>query len=595
MGECRGAIARSSGWGWGSAAIALLYGLQGLAGAFSRPHIIQDDARQHVFWMARYLDPDLFPNDAIADYFQAVAPPIYGALYHGLAALGIDPLLAAKLLPVALGLGATAYAYRLTVALLPLPIAGFVGALLVNQSLWLEDDVVSGTPRAFAEVLLLMFVDGLVRRSPWQCWAAIALVGGIYPQAMLLAWGAALLGLVRWHWHPGRWRWRGDRAAGWIAWGCSAIAVALVVLLQGRGGAALAAGGFGPALTAAEARHLPEFGYVLGEPGRALFFDPNPLLFWLVSPRSGLLFTGVVNPLALTAIALPFWLGRRKGPSPDDGHNSGEGPPDPILAQISPQIRLLNHVLASALLLWTAAHLLLFRLHLPARYSRYGLLLVLIPGGAIALTVLGGKLWRRWRGSPASWGKGGAIALTLLIVLPAVVVPALPSMVIPSHLQIPGRLGEMYAFLERQPKSALTASLSKEADSIPAFARRPVLLGREFAVPYHRGYANRLRQRIEATIAAHYTANPAELRAYLAQYRIDYLLVEPWILTAEQLAKQQWFHHYPAATDAALANLRAGQIPALNAFIVPCAILEVRDRYLVDAHCIQTGQPPQKP
>ncbi|MCG9886720.1 MAG: hypothetical protein MH825_14340 [Cyanobacteria bacterium] len=577
------------GWAWASGAIAAFYGLLGLIGGFSRPYLIQDDARQHVFWMGRYLDPALFPNDAIADYFQAIAPPIYGAIYQSLATLGIDPLLAAKLLPVFLGFAATAYAYRLTVALLPLPIAGFVAALLANQSLWLEDDLISGTPRAFAEVLLLMFADGLVRRRPWPCWIAIALVGGIYPQAMLLAGLAAVLGLVRWHWQPGRWRWRGDRAAQTIAWGCSAIAVAWVVLLRGQGGAALAAAGFGPALTAAEARTLPEFGYVLGEPGRSLFFDPNPLLFWLLSPRSGLLFTGVINPLALTAIALPLWLRRR-----DQATGSPEAT-DPILAQISPQIRLLSHFLASALLLWTAAHLLLFRLHLPARYTHYILLLVLIPGGAIAMTVLGGKLWRWWQQPHTLWQRRAAIALALAIAIPLIVIPALPSMVIPSHLQVPGRLEQTYAFLRQQPKTALVASLSKESDAIPTFARRSVLLGREFAVPYHRGYGNLMRQRIEDTIAAHYTADPNQLRAYLTKYSIDYLLVEPWILTAEQLEKQQWLHHYPAAVEPALANLRAGQIPALNGFIIPCKILEERDRYLLDARCIQTGQPPQQP
>jgi hypothetical protein len=584
---------RGQGWGgvWGGAtgAIAAYYGVLGLVGGFSRPHVIQDDARQHVFWMGRYVDPDLFPNDAIADYFQAVAPPIYGAIYQGFAALGVDPLLGAKLLPVALGLVATAYAYRLTVALLPLPIAGFVAALLANQSLWLEDDLVSGTPRSFATVLLLMFADGLVRRHPGQCWAAIALVGGIYPQVMLLAGLAAVLGLVRWDRSPARWRWRGDRAVQWIAGGSSAIAVAWVVLLQGRG-AALAAAGFGPALTAAAARNLPEFGYVLGEPGRSLFFDPNPLLFWLVSPRSGLLFTGVVNPLALAAIALPLWLRQR-----DRGSDSPASH-DPILAQISPQIRLLGHFLASAVLLWAAAHLLLFRLHLPARYTHYGLVLVLIPTGAIALTVLGGRLWRWAKRTPGPpWKRNAAIALAPAIAAPLILIPALPSMVIPSHLQIPGRLEQTYAFLRQQPKNVLIASLSKESDAIPAFAHRSVLLGREFAVPYHRGYGDLMRQRIEATIAAHYTADPAQLRAYLTNYSIDYLLVEPWILTADQLEKQQWFHHYPAAVEPALAHLRAGQIPALNGFIIPCKILEERDRYLLDARCIQTGQPPQRP
>ena len=44
---------------------------------FSSQWVVQDDARQHVFWMLRYLDPQLFPDDLIADYFQSVAPVGY--------------------------------------------------------------------------------------------------------------------------------------------------------------------------------------------------------------------------------------------------------------------------------------------------------------------------------------------------------------------------------------------------------------------------------------------------------------------------------------------------------------------------------------
>ena len=40
--------------------VSLIYSLLDLQTAFSGDWIVQDDARQHVFWMARYLDPELF-------------------------------------------------------------------------------------------------------------------------------------------------------------------------------------------------------------------------------------------------------------------------------------------------------------------------------------------------------------------------------------------------------------------------------------------------------------------------------------------------------------------------------------------------------
>ncbi len=44
-----------------------IYSYLALREGFSNPYIVQDDARQHVFWMERFLDSELFPNDLIAD------------------------------------------------------------------------------------------------------------------------------------------------------------------------------------------------------------------------------------------------------------------------------------------------------------------------------------------------------------------------------------------------------------------------------------------------------------------------------------------------------------------------------------------------
>ncbi|MGJ3254530.1 MAG: hypothetical protein ACFE0J_25860, partial [Elainellaceae cyanobacterium] len=57
-----------------SLTFAAIYSLLALQQAFSADYVVQDDARQHVFWMQRFLNPDLFPDDLIADYFQSVAP-----------------------------------------------------------------------------------------------------------------------------------------------------------------------------------------------------------------------------------------------------------------------------------------------------------------------------------------------------------------------------------------------------------------------------------------------------------------------------------------------------------------------------------------
>ena len=76
-----------------SLAFGLVYGMLVWQQAFAGEYVVQDDARQHVFWMQRFRDPDLFPNDLIADYFQSVAPVGYTWFYKIAALLGINPLL----------------------------------------------------------------------------------------------------------------------------------------------------------------------------------------------------------------------------------------------------------------------------------------------------------------------------------------------------------------------------------------------------------------------------------------------------------------------------------------------------------------------
>lgn len=130
-------------------AVSIIYGFLALQKAFSAEYVMQDDARQHVFWMLRFVDENLFPNDLIADYFQSVAPLGYSSLYHSLANLGVHPLLFNKILPSILGLLTTGYCFGVCLQILPIPIAGFMATVMLNQNLWMKDDLASGTARGF--------------------------------------------------------------------------------------------------------------------------------------------------------------------------------------------------------------------------------------------------------------------------------------------------------------------------------------------------------------------------------------------------------------------------------------------------------------
>ena len=154
-----------------SLVFAALYGGLSLQKAFSSEYVIQDDARVYLIWMQRFLDPQLLPQDLMADYFQSVTPGGLGALYHVMATLGIAPLMSSKLLPFALSLLVGWYGYRLTVQLFPIPIAGFFSSVILLQSCWQRDDIASASPRSFWELLLTAFLYYLAR----QAWIPLAI------------------------------------------------------------------------------------------------------------------------------------------------------------------------------------------------------------------------------------------------------------------------------------------------------------------------------------------------------------------------------------------------------------------------------------
>ncbi|HJQ85656.1 MAG TPA: hypothetical protein VKA21_16325, partial [Candidatus Binatia bacterium] len=229
-------------------ATAGLYGALAARIAFSGSWIIQDDVRQHVFWMERFVDPGAFPGDWIADYHQAIAPPGFALLYRVAAAAGVDPLFFAKVLPVAIGVLTAAAAFALATRLHPDPFGAFAAAVLLAQSLALKDDVVSGTPRAFAALLLLGFAHALVGGGRLRLAVWLVLAAGLFPPMVLVM--VAVLGLraLRGHF--------GDLALGLAA-------LALAVATQAKG--------YGPVLTRAVALGMPE----LQAGGRHYFFFPD--------------------------------------------------------------------------------------------------------------------------------------------------------------------------------------------------------------------------------------------------------------------------------------------------------------------------------
>jgi hypothetical protein len=527
--------------------------------AFSGEYIVQDDARQHVFWMRRFLDGNLFPHDLIADYFQSVAPIGYRNLYKLMAVVGIDPVVGSKILPVILGLVTTFYCFAVCLQLLPIPLTGFIAATLLNQNLWMQDGLVSGTPKAFIYPCFLAFLYYLLRRDKFGLAVAIALFGLFYPSLVLVC--AVLLMLKFWRFRnfvPQLSASKSDRSLYFLGLG-----VAILILLP----YALAASEFAPVITAAEARELPEF--VAG--ARASFFhDRDPWRFWFNASRSGIRLPSALMPqLVYAALLFPVIT---KFPARF-----------PLTNKLNQAVIILPQLLVASLVMFFAAHALLFKLHLPSRYTQHSLRIVMMLAASLVLTIMLDAIFQ-WAGKNAS-RQLLAIGATTIVGLTLMVAPVSWKS-FPWTGYIVGNQTGLYQFFQQQPQDIAIASLAEEANNLPTFAQRSILVGSEYAIPYHLGYYRPFRQRVIDLIQAQYSTDLVEITKFIRKYGIDFWIVEESSFVPEYLDNNSWLKQHQPVAQEAVESLRQQKVPLLTSFKDSCSVWQDNNLTVISTSCI---------
>ncbi|MEM6612932.1 MAG: hypothetical protein AAF652_11895 [Cyanobacteria bacterium P01_C01_bin.72] len=536
---------KSKFWLAVSILVAVLFSLSGF-GLSLGDYVIQDDARQHVFWLQRFGDRHLFPNDLIADYFSSVAPGGYKFVYWLANLLGIEPLVFNKILPLLLGFGTSVYFFLVTTAIFPVPLAGFCGCLLLNQNLWMLDDLVSGTPRAFLYLLFLGFIYHLLQQQLLPCLLFIVLQGFFYPQIVLIAAGVLSLNLLT------------SKQNRYIS------LVGLIAAMITVGLYRLQATEFSEVITVVTARQLPEFQPT----GRSAFFRDRPWHYWLVAKQTGFFpFEWQYFLLCSFGFFLPIMA---QFPSVF-----------PLLKELNPKAKIIWQILIASSGWYILSHLMLFRLHLPGRYSQHTWRITIALLAGIVLTVLLHKLMIT---IPLSYpGQIMIMAIAICVIL-------YPTYAVQNY---PQRLGyvtakspELYHFLQQQPKNIMIATLSQEADFIPSFARRTVLTAREYSIPYHWDYYGQIRQRTQDLIQAQYSPNSEDLRQVIEQYHIDYWLLDSNALTPEYLIQNDWLVQFQPETSMAIANLTQPAQLAIRSKIQPCSVFSNTNLHLLDSKCL---------
>ncbi len=547
--------------------VAIFFGASGLKLAFQSSYTIQDDARQYLFWMQQFQDPQLFQTDLIASYFQTVTPWGYSSLYKVISHLGIDIFFFNKISTLLLGIATTIYTFLVCVEIFPVPLAGFLSSLLLNQNLWMVDDLSSGTPRAFIYVLLLAFIYYLLKNKIIICLLTILLQGLFYPQAVMISGVVLLIRFINFRVLETN---RIERIKGIPLLEILGLLTASLILLI----YAAKTSTFAPVINGDQAKLLPEF---LAS-GRSAFFSKNFVQFWLIDRRSGFFPIEWQYSLICSYGLSLFWLIKY---------------PQKFLLvkQIKPNLRVLVELLLASVLLFCLAHLFLFKLHLPGRYTHHSLRIILALWDGIAIAILFNFVTAKITQKVGNKNRLKIKIICLSCLILALLAPFYAVQSYPERLgYMRGSAPKLYQFLRQQPQTSLVATLSKEADFIPSLAGRSVLVAEEYAIPYHQGYYQAIRQRVKDLIAAQYSTNRETLVEFTNQYQPDFWLLDKSAFTKNYLTQNQWLQQFQPEANQAFKKLEIKQKSYLEKILETvgdrCIVFNSDQHTLLDPKCL---------
>jgi hypothetical protein len=485
------------------------------------PRVIDDDARQHVYWTYRFQDPDLFPNDLLTDFISSyqVAPPGYQMLY-AIGARLMDPLLFSQLLSLGLLMVSVWLLWCIGQQMGGAYANTFAAGLLLLYVLYSSS---GGLPKSFGFPLLLSGVLLALRRA-FGGLAGLCVVQSLLYPPMLLNTGA--LAAVTW---LRAWRYSTGKAIWWSL-GMLGVGVGVAALVLGNVYGTTATAPFGPMVTRSLAAAMPEFA----AQGRTAFYGET---WWqtLLNDRGGIGAARLYGFIIILGIMeMVRWPARFVVPA------------------------VVTDLVWTSLILFGLAHAVLFKLHLPSRYVLYTLptaaIVLIAANGAgtcrllqLRWPLLGHTLRRLRFQRRVWWASAVVLVLAFMYVQNRYIV-----VIDPLTIRIDRQALHVYRHLQTLPKDVVIAGHPWEMDNIPLFAHRKVLVNQELSLPYFTGYYAEVRQRLLDSLIAYYAADAQQVQQFVQRYGVDYILLNTQHFTPEFLQERIYYEPFKSLVRARL-------------------------------------------
>jgi hypothetical protein len=159
----------------------------------------------------------------------------------------------------------------------------------------------------------------------------------------------------------------------------------------------------------------------------------------------------------------------------------------------------------------------------------------------------------------------------------------------PAHFDgnfVRDRTPEVTAYLRTLPPDTLVLAAPTDGDSVPAFAGRPVLFSREYALAYHLGFYRQVQERARAAVDIYYSPSVAQAADLSARSGVSVILVNRTAFDPATAA-DAWSGAFEPYTSLVLDRLQRGRRFGLEDEARRCAALAEGDVTVVHVACLR--------
>lgn len=439
--------------------------------SFIDPYTFTDDVMQHTYWMDKFHDPSLFPNDIYVAYSRFLRPYGLKFLYYLLTFI-FDPLFAGKILGGILFLISCYLLLKIGTSWRgPLFASLCILFFITNYTAMVMFP--GGLGRSFCYPILLAFVLGLLNNNPKLLALTLILGPLFYPLLLPLCLGLLLI----FESLPLTPKSKSLNKKIILGAGCLSFLIILSKVIWKPEF-------LGPLLTKKEMLSNPIFY----PGGRSSYFPFKPLWLYI---RNCL----CPNPLEFLLIIVGLSSFYKKETT---------------------LLRLSLSLLLTAFIFYELAKFFFIKLYIPDRYPLYLFPLLRAMLLAEGTIFLAGIFRNRWL----------KISLPFLISIAVLLFFENRTRKNVGLVSLHKEAREICEFFKKKPKDIMIASPPHLGDYISTFSKRKVLLKYELTQAWFKGYFKIVSERTLDFFKAYYSDDPKELRNFLGKYKIDYLVVD---------------------------------------------------------------------